>query len=138
MASSYIEQALYTYLTTDTATTSPGGAVGGRIFFAHADPDTARPYIVFRTVSDPHEAFAFGQANSGQPRVQFSVFDDDRFNVLSIAQKLREKLRFYSAGTMDSMTVHAIQVGGTVLLREPNEDVYQGIVDVLPIYIDAS
>lgn len=137
MASTFIEQAIHAYLTSTTSSTAVAGAVAKRIYFAHADPQTPRPYIVLRTVSDAHEPFAYGEANSGQARIQISVFDDDRYNALSIAHKVRQKLRHYS-GTMDGMTIHKMNVSGTVLLREPNEDVYQAIVDALPIYIDVS
>lgn len=137
MPSSYIEQAMWAYLSSTTSSTAVAGAVGKRIYFAHADPTTIRPYIVLHTVSDVHAPFAFGAANSGQPRIQVNVYDDDRYNALSIAHKVRQKLRFYS-GTMDGITIHRCQVGGTVLIRDPNEDVYQASVDVLPVYIDAS
>ena len=137
MPSTYIEQALVALLSSTTSSTAVAGAVGGRIYFVEAPPQTVKPYIVLQTVSDPHMPFAFGAANSGQPRVQVNVYDDDRYNALSIAHKVRQRLRFYS-GTMDGMTVHQVNVGGTVLLRDPDENVYQASVDVLPVYIDAS
>ncbi len=132
----YIEQALLAYLSSTTSSTAVAGAVNKRLYFAEADPNTPRPYIVLHTISDAHKPFAFGQANSGQPRIQVNVYSDDRFNAMEIAHKVRQKLRFYS-GTMDGITIHSCEVGGTVLIREPNESVYQASVDVLPIYIDA-
>ncbi len=137
MGSTHIEAALYALLTSTTSSTAVAGAVGGRIYFAHADPSVTRPYIVFRTVSDVHSPFAFGAANSGQPRIQISVYDDDRYTALNIAHKVRQKLRFYS-GAMDGITVHRLDVGGTILIRDPDEDVYQASVDVLPVYIDVN
>ena len=134
MASSNIEQALHVYLSSSTAVVDE---VGKRIYLAKAETGTARPYVVYQTVSDPHEPFAFGQANSGQPRVQFSVFDADRYNALTVAHVIRKRLRFYQ-GAMDGMTVHNLKVGGTVLLPEADQDIFQATFDVLPVYIDAS
>jgi len=134
VASNSIEQALYVYLTSSTALTT---LVGNRVYLAKAEVDSARPYVVFTTVSDVHAPFAFGEANSGQPRVQFSVFHSNRYSALSIAHTIRKRLRFYS-GSMDGMTVHSLTVGGTLLMADPEQDVFQATFDVMPIYIDAS
>jgi len=134
MASSNIEQALYVYVSSSTAVADK---VGKRIYLAKAETGTARPYVVYQTISDPHMPFAFGQPYSGQPRVQFSVFDDDRYNALTVAHVIRKRLRFYQ-GAMDGITVHNLTVGGTVLLPEPDQDIYQATFDVQPVYIDAS
>jgi len=135
--SSYIEQALVTLLRSSSSSSEVYAELGKKVFFAEAEAQTAKPYAVLHTVSDPHVPFAFGEANSGQPRTQISVYDDARFNAMEIAHKIRKRLRFYS-GSMDGITVRSLTVGGTVLLRDPDENVYQASIDVLPIYIDAS
>ena len=137
MPSSYIEQALQAVLISSTSSPDVYAELGKKVFFVEAEPETAKPYAVMHVVSDNHAPFAFGEANSGQPRIQISVYDDDRYNALEIAHKIRKRLRFYS-GSMDGITVHKLDVGGTVLLRDPDENVYQASIDVLPIYIDAS
>jgi len=134
VASSSIEQALYVRLTGDTDITAD---LGNRIFLARAEPGTAMPYAVFNTVSDPHTAFAFGDVNTGQPRIQFSVFGEDRYDCLAIAQNVRERVRHYG-GTWDGMTIHRCTAEGTRLLSEPDRDVFQASFDIFPQYVDAS
>lgn len=111
--------------------------VGDRIYFAEADESVARPYLVYNVISDPHVSFAFGEPNSGQARVQFSVFSSNRYTALNAAHAVRKKLRHYS-GTMDGITVHKLDVTGTILLRETDQDYFMATFDALPIYIDAS
>jgi hypothetical protein len=135
MASTSIEQALYTYTLGSTAVRD---AIGLRLYFAEAPADAARPYCIFNTVSDPHEPFVFGKPNSGQPRVQFSVFHQDRYSAITAAHVIRKRLRWYQ-GIMDTgIEVERTNVTGTILLREPDKNVYMATFDVQPIYIDAS
>jgi hypothetical protein len=136
MAASCIEQALYTYLTT-TGSSTVTTAIGKRLYLAKATAGATYPYVVYQTISDPHKPFAFGAPNSGQARVQFSVYHTSRTSAIDVAHRIRKRLRHYS-GAMDSMTIHKMDVTGTVLLPDPDKDVFQATFDALPIYIDAS
>ena len=134
MASSNIEQALYVRLTGDTDITTD---LGNRIFLARAEPGVAMPYAVYTVVSDPHTAFAFAAVNTGNPRIQFSIFTEDRFDGLRIAQNVRERVRHFG-GEWDGLTIHRCTVEGTRLLSEPDRDVFQASFDIFPMYVDAS
>lgn len=135
MASLSIEQALYTYVLGSTAVRDN---IGYRLYFAEAPADAARPYCVFLTISDPHEPLAFGKPDSGQARVQFSVYHEDRYSAITAAHEIRKRLRHYQ-GTMDTgIVVEQTRVTGTILLRQDDKSVYMATFDVLPVYIDQS
>lgn len=135
MASSTIEQALYERLIGETDITDD---LGNRIFLGRADPEAAYPYAVFFVVSDPHDAFAFGEVNTGQPRIQFNVYATDRYDALAIAQNVRERVRHFS-GTWDGMTIHKCTAGGTRLFPETDRsDVFTATLDIMPQYVDAN
>ena len=135
MASTTIEQALYVHLTGDTDITAD---LAKRIFLAKAEDNTTLPYAVYTVISDPHDAFAFDDVNTGQPRIQFDIYATDRYDALAIAQNVRERVRHYS-GTWDSMSIHRCEVGGTRLFAEPDRsDLFQATLDIMPLYVDAS
>jgi hypothetical protein len=134
VASSNIEQALYVRLTGDTDITDD---LDNRIYLARAKSDTPMPYLVYNVVSDPHDAFAFVEINTGAPRIQISIWSEDRYEALRIAQNVRERVRHYS-GTWDGMTIHRCTAEGTRLLSEPDRDVFQASFDIFPMYVDAS
>ena len=134
MESSSIEQALRTTVLGDT---DVADSIGTRLYFSRAEKNSTMPYGVFFIVSDPHDPFAFGETQSGNPRVQFSVFDTDRYRALNICHKIRKVLRNYN-GDMDGMTVHYCHAEGTRLISEPDRDVFHATFDVMPVYLDAS
>lgn len=135
MASSSIEQALYTRVIGDATITA---SLANRVFFSKAEPDTTMPYAVYFVVSDPHDAFAFAAVNTGNARIQMSVFSTDRYDSLTIAHNIRKRVRHFG-GTWDGMTIMRATAGGTRLLPEPDRpDVYQATFDIMVQYVDAS
>jgi hypothetical protein len=104
MASTRIEQALQVYLRSKSGVTY---YLGQRIYWIQAPQDTVKPYCVFFVISDTGAAMYFDHIQAGQPRVQFSVFDADKYTARDAADALRDELQFYS-GTMDGMAVERI------------------------------
>lgn len=133
MASNTIEQAVHVRLTSSTAIHDH---CADRVYFVEAERDTAMPYLTYHVVSDPHTPFALGNQNTGQPRVQVNVWDDDRYNTLEIANHVRDALRWQTS--LDGLTVYWSQCTGPVVMRDPNESVYHGIVDALIQYKEST
>ena len=133
MASNTIEQAVRVKLTSSTAIHDH---CGDRVFFVEAERDAAMPYLTYSVVSDPHMPFALGNQNTGQPRIQVNAWGPDRYVVLELANHVRDALRFQTS--LDGMTVYWSQCTGPVVMRDPNESVYHGIVDALIQYKEST
>lgn len=132
MASDTIEQAIRATL---VASATVHAYVADRIFFALADQEATQPYCVFQTISDPHTPMAFDSPATGQARIQFTVVDDDRYNVLNAAHAIRDCLDQYGAA-MDGITVYALNCTGIVEYAE-DDNTFVAHFDALIQYKDA-
>lgn len=132
MASNTIEEAINYKLRSDTAVHD---VIGDKIFFVDAPPKTARPYLTFFVVDDPHDPFTFDLLDAGQPRVQFNVYDDNRFVALESAKTVRADMERY-AGAIDGKTVERIRCGGIKTLKIEDDNTYQATFDGLIHYYD--
>ncbi len=132
MASSSIEEGLKTYILADANITAE---IGQRLYFVEAPQGESYPYATYRVISDPHDPESFGNVNTGQPRIQISVWDKDRYNAQKIAQKIRNRIQHYQ-GTMDGVTVTFLQATGTIVMKEPNQNIYHALFDALIQYND--
>lgn len=133
MAAGSIEEAVHTRALADATIT---GYIGQRLFFVQAEEEAAYPYTVYRVVSDPHDPMAFGETASGQARVQFSTWSEDRYEALNVAYAILDRFNLFG-GTMDSMTVYSVRCTGPVVIKEPGRDSYQSIVDAVVMYEEA-
>ena len=132
MASSSIEEGLKTYILAAAAVTNK---IGQRLYFVEAPQGETYPYATYRVISDPHDPESFGNVDTGQPRVQISVWDKDRYNAQATAQLIRDRIQHYQ-GAMDGVTVTFVQATGTLIMREPNQNIFQAIFDALLQYND--
>lgn len=134
MASDNIEQALNAYL---VASTDAHDAVGDRIYWVDyiGPSQPTMPYATYFLVSDPHVPHSFGHTDSGQARIQFNVYDDNKTVALSKANALRDVLDQYQ-GTMDGKTVESINCTGVRVPKVPDLEIYQGMFDAMVVYYD--
>jgi hypothetical protein len=136
MASNTIEQALYVRLHSTTASTEVNDALSSNIFFIAAEQGTTRPYCTYFVVSDPHDPFAFDKGQAGDARIQFNVYDNDRYSALDAAHAVRDNLDQYQ-GSMDGVTVLKLTCGGIITRALPDEDnAYMAGFDALIRYVD--
>ena len=132
MASSSIEQGLKAY-TLDAATVT--NKIGQRMYFVEAPQGSTYPYATYRVISDPHDPESFDYVNAGQARVQISVWDKDRYNAQATAQVIRDRIQHYQ-GTMDGVTVTFVMASGTIVTKEPSQNIYHAHFDAMIQYHD--
>ena len=134
MASETIDQAISVYV---KASTTIYDEIGTRFFYVEADRDADYPYSVYFVVSDPHEPFAFNAYNSGQARIQINTYDADRYNVLEISDKIRDRIHLSTAAALDGVTVHSVKCSGTIVDPLSEQDIFRARFDALVEYEDA-
>ena len=132
MASSYIEEAIYTDL---KASTAVHDKVADRVFFALADQEATQPYCVFQTISDPHTPMMFDSPDTGQARVQFTVVDNDRYDALDAAHAVRDRLDQYTTA-MDGITIYTLNCTG-IIERAEDDNTFLAHFDAIIQYKDA-
>ena len=136
MASNTIEQALSVRLTSTSSSTAVNDEVGDRVYFRLAEQNATMPYLAYFVVSDPHDPFTYSQTDAGQARIQFSLVDDDRYNVLDVAHVVRDNLDQFS-GSMDGVTIISLNCSGVITQPISEQDnVFQASFDALIRYVD--
>ena len=133
MASDNIEQALNVYL---RASAAAGTIAGDRYYWVEAPQKPTLPYVTYFIVSDPHEPFAFGNTDTGAARVQFNVYDDNKYVSLEKANALRDILDQYTGVLDTGVTLRNINCSGVRVLKVPEHDLYQGTFDAMVNYDD--
>ena len=101
MASNTIDQALNVYVKASTAVQDE---ISSKLFYVEAERETAYPYSVYFLVSDPHDPMAFDHSLTGQARVQFNTYDDDRYDALRISDVIRDRIHLCSDAAMDGVS----------------------------------
>ena len=134
MASNTIDQALNVYV---KASTTIQDEIGTRLFYVEAERDAAYPYATYFIVSDPHDPMAFDHTLTGQARVQFNVYDDDRYNALEISDKIRDRIHLCDDAAMDGVTIYSVKCSGTVVESLEEQDIFRARFDALVEYKDA-
>jgi hypothetical protein len=133
MAASNIEEAIHTKY---TASTDVHDEVGDRVYWVQAPQKATIPYVTYFVVSDPHESHSFDKSTSGNPRVQFNVYDDTPIDARTAAEVMRDELDKYS-GTADSVEIIVARCGGVVTEKMPDEEnMYRARFDAEIIYVD--
>ncbi len=108
----YIEQALLTYLKAVTALTA---LIGKRIYYDKAPQDVAAPYIVFFKVSSQRPLAHDGDVHFARDRFQFSIFARTFYLVVQIAGALYVALQGKDGIIGDGA---GVRVGGIRFLNE--------------------
>lgn len=134
MASSTIDQAIGVYV---KASTEVQDVVGARVFYVEAEQGTDKPYVVYFVVDDPHTPHSFDASLTGQARVQFNSYSTSRYTALSLSDKIRDRLHLTDATAMDSVVVYSAMCTGSVVMREPEQDIFAARFDAIVEYEDA-
>lgn len=96
-----LENALDTYLKADSTL---AGLVGTRIYWIIADQSATVPYVVYSPVSDGDDQYSFGDNNTGNSKMQFSIVSSNKAGK-SILYRIRDLLRGIS-GSIGGITVY--------------------------------
>jgi hypothetical protein len=134
VGSNTIDQALNVYV---KASTEMQDEIGARLFYVEAERDAAYPYAVYFLVSDPHTPMAYGNTLTGQARIQYNVYDDDRYNALEISDKIRDRIHLCADAAMDGVTVYSVMCSGTIVEPMEEQDIFRARFDALIEYKDA-
>ena len=134
MASNTIDQALNVFIKASTAVQDE---ISSRLFYTEAERDAAYPYSVYFLVSDPHEPMAFNHTLTGQARVQFNTYDDNRYDALRISDVLRDRIHLSTETAMDGVTVYSVKCSGTIVEPLDEQDIFRARFDALVEYADA-
>lgn len=134
MASSTIDQAVGVYV---KASTEVQDVVGARVFYVEAEQRAAKPYVVYFVVDDQHIPHSFDASLTGQARIQFNSYSTSRYTALTLSDKLRDRLHLTSATSMDGVTIYSAMCSGTVVNREPDQDIFTARFDAMIEYKDA-
>ena len=131
-AAATIQEAINAYLVADTVTHDQ---VADRIYWPNAPQKPTMPYMAYTIISDPHDPHSFDQINAGQARVQFSVYDDNKYRSDTIAKTIKGQLKRKS-GNFAGKTLARMDCGGVLVLKVPDHDIYQGTFDAMVEYYD--
>ena len=134
MASNTIDQALHTYVAASTAVQDE---IATRLFYVEAERDAAYPYAVYFIVSDPHTPMAYDHTLTGQARIQFNTYDDNRYDALRISDTLRDRIHLCADAAMDGVTVYSAKCSGTIVEPLEEQDIFRARFDALIEYKDA-
>jgi len=134
VASNTIDQALNVFIKASTAVQDE---ISSRLFYTEAERDAAYPYSVYFLVSDPHEPMAFNHTLTGQARVQFNTYDDNRYDALRISDVLRDRIHLSTETAMDGVTVYSVKCSGTIVEPLDEQDIFRARFDALVEYADA-
>lgn len=86
-----ITDAIYTKLTASQGAGTLYAAVGGRIYFTEAPPNTAMPHLVFSSIASP-VAHAYGPVIQEQMLVQFDIWCNKTDGMEDSALDIESKL----------------------------------------------
>jgi len=118
LASSYIEEAISTYLLADSNITN---IVSTRIYYLEVPQVPTYPYIRFQIIFDPDLNFYVGTDGSN-PRIQVDCVADniDMVTLKLLDKNVRTRLNDYS-GTMDGIVVNWIERSGANEFRDEEQ-----------------
>ena len=124
----YIEGAIKSYLGAGTAVAA---ICSTRIYWEKAPDRPTLPYVVFSSISDPHQAMYFDDSDvltkSGQRLMQFSCVAEKNTDAVNLQQEVMTKLR-WTSGTVASYTIITIAIENMRSRIDP--ETYNYICDV--------
>lgn len=133
----YIEGAIKAHLGAATAVTD---ICSTRIYFAKAPDRPTLPYVVFSTVSDPHQGMYFDEnetkTKAGQRLMQFTCVATKNTTAVNLQQEVMNALR-YSSGSIQGFTVERIYIENMRQRIDPNTYYYLADVDAVVEYFEA-
>ena len=109
-----IEDAVITDLKGSTSVTT---YTGNRIYYLERDKSnlakgTVQDYIVITNPSVERRKFVQSEDETSQARLQFNCFSDDKTRCREIAEAITNKYRGWRYGTISSVKVNNIEMGG--------------------------
>ncbi|WP_339684233.1 tail completion protein gp17 [Gimesia maris] len=114
-----IEKALYQYLSDQTSITD---ITGTRIYPHHLPQSvTSYPVLTITLVSNSHGHHLTSASGETTARVQLDSWSESLSDAVSLAEAVRGELQGFS-GTMDTVTIHFIQLDNEQNLSEPPID----------------
>jgi hypothetical protein len=109
-----IENAVITDLKGSTSVTT---YTGNRIYYlerdkSNLDQGTVQDHIVITNPSVERRKFVQSEDETSQARLQFNCFSDKKDRCREIAEAVVNKYRTWRYGTISSVKVHNIEMGG--------------------------
>jgi hypothetical protein len=134
---SYIEGAIKEYVE-DAAAIS--AICSSRIYWLKAPDRPTLPYVVFFTVSDPHNPLYFDvdgtKIDAGQRLMQFTCIAEKNTTAVNLQYHVMNRLRFAS-GSINGFTVERIYIENMRQRIDPDTQHYLCDVDARVEYYDA-
>lgn len=121
-----IEDAINTYLLTQTAITA---YVGANIFHCSAPNNLEEDFIRYQTIDAENIPIEFGDKKTAQPLIQFDVFSKNDSNALAISYALVDALHGFSGSLATGLSVIISTVTGPRVIRDQNEEWFHGIIE---------
>ena len=118
-----LEEVIYGYLTADTSFSS--NFTG--IYWLEADAQV-EPYLVFWLVDDNGNKAIIGTEEQGEARIQFSLWDDNKFRGADLRKTMRQKVEGLNE-TRDGYTLTCQGINEQSLQRLSESDPYHFVVD---------
>lgn len=118
-----VEEALYSYLTSDATLMAAISAV----YWMEADGDTY-PYVVYWLVDDNGNKTYIGHENQGIARVQFDLWDSSKIRGARVATTLRETVEALNK-TVGGYALYTEGISQQTIQRPTGQDPYHFVVD---------
>ena len=119
-----VEQVVYNYLTADSTFMADFSGV----YFIEAPENVTYPYIVFWLVTDAGIRNYIATPSQGEARIQFDIWDDDRFRGVRLRDNVRAKVDKLNE-TRDGYAVHTVGLNEQTIQRASGTDPYHFVVD---------
>lgn len=133
----YIEGAIKAYLGGGTAVAA---ICSTRIYWMKAPDRPTLPYVVFSSVSDPHQPMYFDDADAttkaGQRLMQFTCVAAKNTTATNLQQEIMDKLR-WASGTIQGYTIAGIYIENMRSRIDPDTKHYVCDVDARVEYYEA-
>jgi hypothetical protein len=102
----YIEEALRTYLLTQTSLTA---LIGDKIYPGRPDQNATMPYIVLIDISNVFDHTHEGQSSLESPVKQLTIYSTVKAQSMAIAGFVKTAIRDFS-GTLSGLLIHWIKL----------------------------
>ena len=120
----YVEDALNTFLLTQTAITA---YVGTDIFHTERPDELQSDFITYQVVTTSNDPLAFSVTDTAQPSIQIDVFSKNNANAIAIGNLLVTALNGLTS--MTGLTLIQSRAQGPEVSRDPDDEQwYHGIV----------
>jgi hypothetical protein len=120
-----VEEAIRTYLTNDATFTAKFEGV----YWYEAD-STTYPYIVFWQVDDAGTQSYIDRTRQGEARIQFDVWDSNKFRGVRLRSDVREKIEDLNE-TVGGYMLRTVSVNETTVQRQDGQAPYHFIADAV-------